>query len=203
MVAAPVPFTDDPRQDVDLVMEVGGELGADEVGRPGAFSAADELHAVVVATVLRRQRGGLQRQHGADAVARRGLVDFQPLLGAAGVFPPEVPLRDSVVHVRRAVRHLGGVGAGAAGEVIRHLGHVLLQKVALAVHPALTAVGVCEEREVFSRCSSDSGGGASEWKIDRSMRRLTDTKQLRGVEPVGSSQQAHFGSGGPEGVFNT
>lgn len=149
MVAAPVPFTDDPRQNVDLVMEVGGELGADEVGRPGPFPAADELHAVVIATVLRCQRGGLQRQHGADAVARRGLVYFQLLLGAAGVFPPEVPLRDGVVHVRRAVRHLGGVGAGAAGQIIRHLGHVLLQKVALAVHPALTAVRVWREEKVI------------------------------------------------------
>lgn len=143
VVPAPVALADDPGQDVHLVVQVGRELGADEVGRAGPLAAGDELHAIVVAAVLCRQRGGLQRQHGADAVAGTGLVDLQLLFRAAGVLPAEVAARGSVVDVGRAVRHLGRVGARAAGQVVGHLGHVLLQEVALAVHPALTAVGVC------------------------------------------------------------
>lgn len=149
VVAAPVSFADDPGQDVHLVVQVGRELRADEVGRAGPFAARDELHVVVVAAVLRRQRGGLQRQHGADAVTRRGLVDLQLLLRPAGVFPAEVPARGGVVDVGRAVRHLGRVRAGAAGEVVCHLGHVLLQEVALAVHPPLAAVCVWKKGRLY------------------------------------------------------
>lgn len=142
VVAAPVTFADDPRQDVHFVVQVCGELDADEVGRAGALAAGYELHGVVVATVLGSQRGGLQREHGADAVACRGLVDLQLLFGAAGVLPAEVPPPGRVMDVRCAVGHLCGIGAGAAGQVVGHLGHVLFQEFALAVHPALTAVCV-------------------------------------------------------------
>lgn len=159
VVSAPVALADDPGQDVHLVMQVGRELRADEVGRARPFAAGDELHAVVVAAVLRRQRGGLQREHGADAVAGGGLVDLQLLLRAAGVLPAEVPAREGVVHVGRAVRHLGRVGARAAGQVVGHLGHVLLQEVALAVHPPLAAVGVCEEAKEPLKLAVVGGGG--------------------------------------------
>lgn len=126
VVSAPVALADNPGQDVHLVVELGRELGADEVGRPRAFAPGDELHVVAVATVLGCQRGALQGQHGADAVAGRGLVDLQLLLGPAGVLPAEVLALDAVEDVRRAVGHLGGVGAGAAGQVVDHLVHVLL-----------------------------------------------------------------------------
>lgn len=142
VVAAPVSFADDPGQDVHLIVQVGGELCADEVGRASPFAASDELHAVVVAAVLRCQRGGLQRQHGADAVTGRGLVDLQLLFWPAGVFPTEISACGGVVYVCCAVRHLSRVGARAAGKVVCHLGHVLLQEVALAVHPSLAAVRV-------------------------------------------------------------
>lgn len=144
VVAAPVSFADDPGQDVHLVVQVGGELRADEVGRAGPFAASDELHVVVVAAVLRCQCGGLQRQHGADAVTGRGFVNLQLLLWPAGVLPAEISSREGVVYVCSAVRHLSWVGARAAGEVVGHLGHVLLQEVALAVHPSLAAICVWE-----------------------------------------------------------
>lgn len=49
------------------------------------------------------------------------------------------------MHIGRAVSHLGRVDTRAAGQVVGHLGHVLLQELALAVHPTLTAVRVCEK----------------------------------------------------------
>lgn len=96
-------------------MQVSGELRADEIGRTCPFASGDELHAVVVAAMLGRQRGGFQREHGADAIASSGFVDLQPLLRPAGVLPAEVALRCGIVDVCGAVGHLGWVKAGAAG----------------------------------------------------------------------------------------
>lgn len=76
--------------------------------------------------MLGGQCGALQGQHGANAVPGRGLVDLQLLLGPAGILPAEVLALDAVEDVGRAVGHLGGVGAGAAGQVVDHLVHVLL-----------------------------------------------------------------------------
>lgn len=126
VIPAPVTLADNPGQDVHLVVELRGELGADEVGRARPLAPGDELHVVTVAAVLRRQRGALQGQHGADAVPGRGLVDLQLLLGPTGVLPAEVLALDAVEDVSRAVGYLSGVGAGAAGQVIHHLVHVLL-----------------------------------------------------------------------------
>lgn len=126
---APVPLAQDPGQDVHLVVQLGGELGADQVRRSRPFPPRDQSHAVVVATVLLRQHGAVVGQHGADAEAGRGLVDVEPLLGAAGV-PPAVRLAEpGVLDVDGAVDHLGGVGAGAAGQLGEHLVQVLLQEV--------------------------------------------------------------------------
>lgn len=126
VVPAPVALADDPGQDVHFVVEFSGELCAYEVGRAGPFAPGDELHVVTIATVLGSQRGAFEGQHGADAVPGRGLVDLQLLLGPAGVLPAEVLALDVVEDVGRAVGHLRGVGAGAAGQVIDHLVHVFL-----------------------------------------------------------------------------
>ena len=142
VIPATVALADDPGQDVHFVVELRRELRADEVGRARPFAPGDELHVVAVAAVLGSQRGALQRQHGADAIPGCGFVDFQLLPGPAGVLPAEVLALEAVEDVRGAVGHLGGVGAGAAGQVVDHLVHVLLEELALAAHPALTAVRV-------------------------------------------------------------
>lgn len=142
VVAAPVSFADDPRQDVHFIVQVCRKLGADEVGCAGPFASSDKLHIVVVAAVLCGQSGGLQCQHGAYAVPGRGLVDLQLLFWPTGIFPTEISACGSVVYVGCAVRHLGWVRARTARKVVRHLCHVLLQEVALAVHPSLATVRV-------------------------------------------------------------
>lgn len=121
-------------------MQVSGELRADEVGRTCPFAPGDELHAVVVAAVLGRQRGGFQREHGADAIASSGFVDLQLLLWAAGVLPAEVAPRCGIVDVCGAVGHFSWVKAGAAGKVVGHFAHVFLEELTLAVHPTLATV---------------------------------------------------------------
>lgn len=126
VIPAPVALADNPGQDVHFVVELRGELSADEVRRPCPFAPGDELHVVAIATVLGSQGSALQGQHGADAVPGRGLVDLQLLLGPTGILPAEVLALDAVKDVGCAVGHLGGVGAGAAGQVIDHLVHVLL-----------------------------------------------------------------------------
>ena len=142
VIPAPVALADDPGQDVHFVVELRRELRADEVGRARPFAPGDELHVVAVAAVLGSQRGALQGQHGADAIPGCGFVDVQLLPGPAGVLPAEVLALDAVEDVRCAVGHLRGVGAGATGQVVDHLVHVLLEELALAAHPALTAVRV-------------------------------------------------------------
>lgn len=115
MEAAPVPFTQDPGQHVHFVVQLGRELGADEVGRSGSFPPCDQLHVIVVATVLSRQRGAVERKHGAHAEPRRRLVDVQALFRAAGI-PPPVGLAELLVEdVDGTVDRLGRVDAGAAG----------------------------------------------------------------------------------------
>ena len=126
VIPAPVALADDPGQDVHFVVELGGELSADEVGRPRPFAPGDKLHVVAVATVLGSQRGALQGQHGANAIPGCGFIDLQLLLGPAGVLPAEVLALDAVEDVSCAVGHLGGVGAGAARQVVDHLMHVFL-----------------------------------------------------------------------------
>ena len=74
----------------------------------------DQLHVVVVATVLRGQRGALVGQHGADAEAGGGLVDVQAFFGAAGVAPPVRLAVLLVGDVDGAVDGLGGVAARAS-----------------------------------------------------------------------------------------
>jgi len=142
VVAAPVSFADDPGQDVHLIVQVSGELCADEVGRAGTFAASDKLHVVIIAAVLRSQRGGFEGQHGADAVAGCRLVDFKFLFWPTGIFPPEISACGGIMYICRAVRHLSWIRARAAGKVVGHLGHVLFQELALAVHPSLAAVCV-------------------------------------------------------------
>lgn len=76
MEAAPVSFAQDPWKYVHLVMELRRELRADEVGRSGTFAPGDELHVLVVAAVLRGERGAVERQHGAHAEPCGRLVNI-------------------------------------------------------------------------------------------------------------------------------
>lgn len=52
------------------------------------------------------------------------------------------------MYVCRAVRHLSGVRAGAAGKIVGYLGHVLLEEVALTIHPSLTTVRVWRKQDI-------------------------------------------------------
>lgn len=96
-------------------MELRRELRADEVGRSGTFAPGDELHVLVVAAVLRGERGAVERQHGAHAEPCGRLVNIQALLGSAGVAPPVGLAQLLVEDVHGAVDDLGRVDAGAAG----------------------------------------------------------------------------------------
>lgn len=103
MIPAPVTLAEDPGQHVHLVVQLRGELGADEVGHTGPLAAGDEAGVLVVAAVLGGQGGAVQGQHGAQAETRRRLVDVQALLGPAGIPPSEalalllVPQVDGIV----------------------------------------------------------------------------------------------------------
>lgn len=121
-------------------MQLWGELGADEVGDAGPLAAGDEAGVLVVATVLGSQGGAVEGEHGAQAEARRRLVDVQALLGAAGIPPSEALALLLIPQVDSTVDGLQRVGAGAAGQVRQHLAQVLGEEVALAVQPLLTAV---------------------------------------------------------------
>ena len=132
MEATPVPLAQDPGEHVHLVMQLGRELGADQIRRPGPFASRDQLHVVVVATVLRGQRGALVGQHGADAEAGRRLVDVQAFFGPAGIAPPIRLALLLVGDVDGAVDGLRGVAARAAGELCQNLVKVLLEEVVLA-----------------------------------------------------------------------
>lgn len=153
MEAAPVPLAQDPGQHVDFEVELGRELGADEVGRARAFPPCDQLPTVAVATVLGCERGGVTGKRGADAVACRRLVDVQTLLGTAGVPPAEVAGAALVVEADHGVGHLRGVGAGAAGQLRHDQVEVALQELALTVEPLLTAVHICGTEKQTSRFS--------------------------------------------------
>lgn len=140
MVSAPVPFAEDPGQLVHLVVQLRGELGADEVGGPGPLAPRDQLGVLVVAAVLGGQRGTIQGEHGAQAETGGGLVDVQPFLGAAGIPPTEALALPLVSQVDGAVDRFQGVGAGAAGQVRQDFAEVFAEEVTLAVQPFLTAV---------------------------------------------------------------
>lgn len=142
MIPAPVALAEDPGQHVHLVVQLWGELSADEVGDASTLAPGDEAGVLVIAAVLGRQRRAVQREHGAQAEARRRLVDVQALLGAAGVPPAEALSLPLVPQVDSAVNGLQRVGAGAAGQVRQHLAEVLGEEVALAVQPLLAAVHI-------------------------------------------------------------
>lgn len=145
VIPAPVPLAQDPGQHVHLVVQLRGELGADEVGDTGALAAGDEASVLIVAAVLGSQGGAVEGQHGAQAEASRGFVDVQALLGAAGVPPSEALALLLIPQVDSAVHGLQGVRAGTAGQVRQNLAQVLGQEIALAVQPLLTAVHLCGE----------------------------------------------------------
>lgn len=115
MKPAPISFTQDPRKHVHFVVKLRGELRTDEVGSPGPLAPRDELHVVVIATVLSRQRGAVEGEHRADAELRRRLVDVQPLFGSAGVSPPVGLMQLPVEDVDGVVDDLRRVDAGAVG----------------------------------------------------------------------------------------
>ena len=139
---APVAPTEDPGQHVHLEVQLGGELGADQVGRAGALPPREQPPALVVAALLRRQRGRVAGERGADAGARRRLVHVQALGGAAGVAPPEGPATRLVGEADHRVGRRRRVGAGAAGQLGQHLVEVALEEVALAAQPLLAGVHV-------------------------------------------------------------
>lgn len=77
-------------------------------------------------------------------------------------------------------------------------------------HAALFHFNLCTnkggqpEREECKMCTKARDMPMiAEEHLNESTWRLTNTKQLRGVELVGSSEQAHFGCGRPEGIFDT
>lgn len=142
VVPAPVALAEDPGQHVHLVVQLRGELGADEVGDAGTLAPGDEAGVLVIAAVLGCQRRAVQREHGAQAEARRRLVDVEALLGAAGIPPAEALPLPLIPQVDGAVNGLQRVGAGAAGQVCQHLAEVLGEEVTLAVQPLLAAVHV-------------------------------------------------------------
>lgn len=142
MEATPVPFAQDPGQHVHFEVELGRKLGADQVRRARAFTSRDQLPAIAVAAVLCCQCGRVAGKRRADAVACRRLVNVQAFLGAAGVAPAKLAAVRLVVDADHGVRHLGRVGAGAAGQLSQHLMDVLLEELALAVEPLLAAVHI-------------------------------------------------------------
>lgn len=142
MEATPVSLAQDPGQHVNFEVELRRELGTDEVRRACAFPPCDQLPAVAVATVLGRKSLRVTGKRRADAVARRWLVDVQTLLGTAGVPPTELPTAELVVQADHGVGRLGGVGAGAAGQLGHDLMEVALQELAFTIEPLLTAVHI-------------------------------------------------------------
>lgn len=115
MEAAPVPLAQNPGQNVHFIMQLWREFCADEVGRSGPFAPCDELHVVVIATVLSSQRGAVKREHGAHAEFGRRLVDVQALFRAAGITPPVGLAKFLVENVDGTVDNLRGVHTGATG----------------------------------------------------------------------------------------
>lgn len=142
MEATPVPFAQDPGQHVHFEVELRGELGADQVRRARAFASSDQLPAVAVAAVLCCQGGRVAGKCRTDAVARRGLVNVQAFLGAAGVAPAELAPVGLVIDTDHCVSHLRGIGARAAGQLSQDLMEVLLEELTLAVEPLLAAVHI-------------------------------------------------------------
>lgn len=142
MEATPVSLAQDPGQHVHFEVELGRELGTNEVRRACAFPPRDQLPAVAVATVLGCKSRGVTGERGADAVACRRLVDVQTLLGTACVAPTELAGAALVVEADHGVGHLRGVGAGAAGQLRHDLMEVALQELAFTVEPLLAAVHV-------------------------------------------------------------
>lgn len=143
IVAAPVTFAYDPRQNVHFVVEFCWEFDADQVGCSCPFAPGDQLHVIIIAAVLRCERRALQRQHGADAVSCCGLIDLQFFLWTTRILPAEAFPLKSVKDFSSAVRNFSGVGAWAAGKVVDHFVHIFLQELTLAAHPSLTAISIC------------------------------------------------------------
>lgn len=145
MESTPVSLAQDPRQHVHFEVQLGRKLSTDQIRRARAFPPRDQPPALAVTTVLRRQGGRVARQRRADAAPRRRLVDVQALLGAAGVAPTELPVVGLVVDTDHGVGDLGGVGAGAAGQLGQDLVEVPLEELALTVEPLLAAVHICQK----------------------------------------------------------
>lgn len=153
IISTPVPFANDPRQNVHFVMKLCWELYADQVGSPCSFAPCYQLHTVIIAAVLRCQGGTLQGQHGPDAVASCRLIDLQFLLWPTRVFPAKILPLVPVIDICSAVGDFSGICARTSRKVIDHFMHVLLQKFTFAAHPSFTAVSIweeegCEKQEV-------------------------------------------------------
>lgn len=142
MVTAPVALAEDPGQHVHLVVQLWGELSADEVGDASTLPPGDEASVLIVAAVLGRQRRAVKGEHGAQAEACCRLVDVQALFGATGIPPAEALALSLIPQVDSTVNSLQGIGAGTAGQVRQHLAEVLGEEVTLAVQPLLTAVHI-------------------------------------------------------------
>ena len=52
VVLGPVSFADNPRHDVDFVVELGRDLGADELRGTGSGAPRDQPQVLVVAALL-------------------------------------------------------------------------------------------------------------------------------------------------------
>lgn len=140
MVAAPVTLAEDPGQHVHLVVQLRGELSANEVGDASPLATGDEAGVLIVAAVLGSQGGAVEGEHGAQAETCCRLVDVQALLGATGIPPSEALALLLIPQVDSTVDSLQWVRAGTAGQICQHLAQVLGEEVTLAVQPLLTAV---------------------------------------------------------------
>lgn len=150
MEATPVSLAQDPGQHVNFEVELGRELGTNEVRRTCAFPPCDQLPTVAVATVLGCQSRRVTGKRRADAVACRWLVDVQTLLGTACIPPTELPAVALIIEADHGVGHLRGVAAGAAGQLRHDLMEVTLQELAFTIEPLLTAVHVFRKEKQTS-----------------------------------------------------
>lgn len=117
MISAPVPLAEDPGQHVHFVVQLRGELGADEVRCPGPLPSGNQLGVLIVAAMLGSQGGAVQGEHGAQAESSSGFVDVQALLGPAGIPPAKVLALSFISQVNGTVNGFQGVEAGTAGQV--------------------------------------------------------------------------------------
>lgn len=68
--ATPVPFAQDPRQNVNFEVQLLGELGADQVWRARALPPGDQPSTIVVAALLCGQSRRVAGERRANAAAR-------------------------------------------------------------------------------------------------------------------------------------